>query len=77
MRSPYWVQAWSLEYVSVTVRRHSIGHRHIEYFLGQLLTLDWAAVDARLKSLEWWRLKIVGGKTTQKLRLLEAIKLNS
>ena len=31
----------------------------------------------RLKSLEWWRLKIVGGKTTQKLRLLEAIKLNS
>ena len=37
MGSPYWVQAWSLEYVSVTVRRHSLGHRRIEHFLGQLL----------------------------------------
>ena len=30
------------EYVTVTVRRPSIGHRCIEYFLGQLLAKDWS-----------------------------------
>ena len=39
------------EYVSVTVRRPSIGHRRIEYFLGQLLADDWAAVERRLAAV--------------------------